>query len=42
MQGAARAKFDESVELAINLGIDPRRGDHMVRGATPLPHGECG
>lgn len=36
---AARASFDETVELALKLGIDPRRGDQMVRGATLLPHG---
>jgi len=33
------AKFDESVELAINLGVDPRHADQMVRGAIVLPHG---
>ena len=33
------AKFDESVELAINLGVDPRKADQMVRGALVLPHG---
>lgn len=36
---AANAKFDETVELAIKLGVDPRHGDQMVRGVTPLPHG---
>ena len=39
VKAGARAKFDETVELAIKLGIDPRRGDQMVRGATLLPHG---
>lgn len=39
VQSLARANFDESVELAIKLGIDPRRGDQMVRGAATLPHG---
>ena len=34
-----RAKFDEAIDLSINLGIDPRRGDQMVRGAVSLPHG---
>lgn len=34
-----RAKFDETVELHINLGIDPTQSDQMVRGAIPLPHG---
>ncbi|MGQ0810077.1 MAG: 50S ribosomal protein L1, partial [Nitrospiraceae bacterium] len=36
---AAFAKFDESVDLAIRLGIDPKRSDQMVRGMTVLPHG---
>lgn len=36
---AAWAKFDESVDLAIRLGIDPKRSDQMVRGTTALPHG---
>jgi large subunit ribosomal protein L1 len=36
---AAFAKFDESVDLAIRLGIDPKRSDQMVRGTTSLPHG---
>jgi len=33
------AKFDESVEVALNLGVDPRQSDQMVRGALALPHG---
>jgi len=36
---AAYAKFDESVDLALRLGIDPKRSDQMVRGTTVLPHG---
>jgi large subunit ribosomal protein L1 len=32
-------KFDETVELAINLGIDPRHADQNLRGAIPMPHG---
>ncbi len=32
-------KFDESVDLAINLGVDPKHADQMVRGAIVLPHG---
>lgn len=34
-----RAKFDESADVAINLGVDPRHADQMVRGALVLPHG---
>lgn len=36
---AAFAKFDESVDLALRLGVDPKRSDQMVRGTTILPHG---
>lgn len=35
----AKAKFDESVELAVRLGVNPRQADQMVRGAVSLPHG---
>jgi large subunit ribosomal protein L1 len=35
----ATAKFDETIEAAVNLGVDPRHGDQMVRGTTNLPHG---
>ena len=35
----ARAKFDETVELAIRLGVDPRQADQNVRGTVSLPHG---
>ncbi len=35
----ATARFDETVECAVRLGIDPRKSDQMVRGATILPHG---
>ncbi len=35
----AKAKFDETVELAMNLGVDPRHADQMVRGVCNLPHG---
>jgi large subunit ribosomal protein L1 len=35
----ARAKFDETVEISLNLGIDPRHADQMVRGLTNLPNG---
>ncbi len=33
------AKFTESVEVAVNLGVDPRKSDQVVRGSTVLPHG---
>jgi len=35
----ARAKFDESVDVAIRLGVDPKKPDQMVRGTVVLPHG---
>jgi large subunit ribosomal protein L1 len=35
----AKAKFDETVEIAMNLGIDPRHADQMVRGVVSLPNG---
>jgi len=37
--GAAFAKFDETVDVALNLGVDPKYSDQMVRGAIALPHG---
>src|SRR5574341_880815 len=36
---AAFAKFDETVELAMRLGVDPKHADQMVRGTVVLPHG---
>src|SRR5947208_7735362 len=39
LKGVKRAKFDETVEVHINLGIDPTQSDQMVRGSIPLPHG---
>lgn len=39
VKGNATAKFDETVELAINLGVDPRHADQMVRGVCNLPNG---
>jgi large subunit ribosomal protein L1 len=39
LQGFPALKFDESVDLAINLGVDPKHADQMVRGAIVLPHG---
>jgi large subunit ribosomal protein L1 len=35
----AKAKFDETIEVALNLGIDPRHSDQVVRGMISLPHG---
>jgi large subunit ribosomal protein L1 len=35
----ASAKFRESVDVAVNLGVDPRKSDQVVRGSTVLPHG---
>ena len=35
----AKAKFDETIELAFNLGVDPKHADQMVRGTVSLPHG---
>lgn len=34
-----KAKFDETVEVSLKLGVDPRKGDEMVRGTVMLPHG---
>jgi large subunit ribosomal protein L1 len=39
VKAAATAKFDETVEVALNLGVDPRHADQMVRGTVDLPHG---
>jgi len=39
VKGGAKAKFDETVELAINLEVDPRHADQMVRGVCQLPNG---
>ena len=36
---AASAKFNETVDIAVRLGVDPRHGDQMVRGTTTIPHG---
>ncbi len=36
---AATAKFDESIDVAVNLGVDPRKSDQMIRGSLVLPHG---
>jgi large subunit ribosomal protein L1 len=39
VKGSAVSKFDETVEIAINLGVDPRHADQMVRGTVNLPNG---
>ncbi|MHC8509380.1 MAG: 50S ribosomal protein L1 [Rhodospirillales bacterium] len=39
IKGGAKAKFDETVEVSMNLGVDPRHADQMVRGVVALPHG---
>ncbi|OSQ35347.1 50S ribosomal protein L1 [Thalassospira mesophila] len=39
VKDGAKAKFDETVEIAMNLGVDPRHADQMVRGVVSLPHG---
>jgi len=39
VKGNAGAKFDETVEIAMNLGVDPRHADQMVRGVVGLPNG---
>ncbi|MGH1460372.1 MAG: 50S ribosomal protein L1 [Paracoccaceae bacterium] len=39
VKGSASAKFDETVEIAMNLGVDPRHADQMVRGVVGLPNG---
>jgi len=39
IKGMANAKFTESIDVAINLGIDPKKSDQVVRGSTILPHG---
>jgi large subunit ribosomal protein L1 len=39
LKESATARFDESIEVALNLGVDPRHADQMVRGTADLPHG---
>jgi large subunit ribosomal protein L1 len=39
VKSISKAKFDETVEMSMNLGIDPRHADQMVRGLTSLPNG---
>jgi len=39
VKSMATAKFDETVEVSLRLGVDPRKGDQQVRGSVVLPHG---
>ncbi|MCC7017621.1 MAG: 50S ribosomal protein L1 [Rhodospirillales bacterium] len=39
VKDSAKAKFDETIEIAINLGVDPKQSDQNVRGIVTLPHG---
>ena len=39
IKGFCSGKFDETVEIAMNLGVDPRHADQNVRGVVSLPHG---
>ena len=39
VKDAAYAKFDETVDIAVKLGVDPKQSDQMVRGAVSLPAG---
>ena len=39
VKGCKTSKFDEAVDVAINLSVDPRHADQMVRGAVVMPHG---
>ena len=39
VKGKCSVKFDETVEIAMNLGVDPKHADQMVRGVVNLPHG---
>jgi large subunit ribosomal protein L1 len=39
VKGGAKSKFDESIDVAIRLGLDPRKADQQIRGTVSLPHG---
>ncbi|MEL6281075.1 MAG: 50S ribosomal protein L1, partial [Pseudomonadota bacterium] len=39
VKAGATAKFDETIDIALNLGVDPRHADQMVRGVVSLPNG---
>ena len=38
-KGASKKKFDETLDVVMRLGVDPRKADQMVRGTVNLPHG---
>lgn len=40
VKGNANAKFDETIEISVNLGVDPKRADQMIRGTVVLPNGQ--
>ena len=39
LSSVSSSKFKEALDVSVNLGVDPRKSDQVVRGATPLPHG---
>src|SRR5437016_13733737 len=39
LKETANAKFDESIDIAMRLGVDPRQADQLIRGTVTLPHG---
>ncbi|MFV0294854.1 MAG: 50S ribosomal protein L1, partial [Hyphomicrobiaceae bacterium] len=39
IKSCAKAKFDETIEISMNLGVDPRHADQLVRGVCMLPNG---
>ena len=39
VKGITTTKFDASIDLAVRLGVDPRKADQLVRGVVTLPHG---
>jgi len=39
LKGFSKVKFTENIDVAVNLGVDPRKSDQVVRGSTVLPHG---
>ena len=41
LSSVSSTKFKEALDVSVNLGVDPRKSDQVVRGATTLPHGTC-